>query len=215
MTAGCRLRRFHLFRAAAVLVASLTTCWAQAQPVTAMPHVRSDDALIARLLAEAPTLSETFRRLVSEIETTNGLVYVEAGKCQFGVRACLIYRIDVAGPSRILRIVVNTNRDRDGVMGAIGHELQHAWEVLRVPGVTTTQAMFFNAVALAPTATFPIRFETDEAIQAGHLATSSSHDRPRCAGCRHDRRGARGRCAAWAGPAAGRSRLSRCRPLSG
>ena len=167
MTAGCKIRRFQLFRAAAVLVASLTACWAQAQPVPAMPHVRSDDALIARLLAEAPALSETFRRLVSEIETTNGLVYVEAGKCQFGVRACLIYRIDVAGPSRILRIVVNTNRDRDGVMGAIGHELQHAWEVLRVPGVTTTQAMFFNAVALAPTATFPIRFETDEAIQAG------------------------------------------------
>ena len=68
---------------------------------------------------------------------------------------------------RILRIVVNTDRDRDGLMGAIGHELQHAWEVLRVPGVTTTQAMFFNAVALGPTATFPIRFETDEAVKAG------------------------------------------------
>ena len=52
-------------------------------------------------------------------------------------------------------------------MGAIGHELQHAWEVLQVPGVTTTQAMFFNAVGLAPDVHFPIRFETDEAVKAG------------------------------------------------
>src|SRR6478735_1078843 len=98
MTAGCRLRRFLLFRAAAVVVATLTACWAQAQPVPAMPHVRSGDALIAGLLAEAPTLSETFRRLVGEIEPINGIVYVEAGKCRFGVRACLIHSIDVAGP---------------------------------------------------------------------------------------------------------------------
>jgi hypothetical protein len=167
MTGGFKIRRFQPFRPAAVLVATLTTCWAQAQPVPAMPHVRSDDALIAGLLAEAPTLSETFRRLVVEIETTNGIVYVEAGKCRFGVRACLIHRIDVAGPSRILRIVVNTNRDHDGLMGAIGHELQHAWEVLRVPGVTTTQGMFFNAASLAPNVHFPIRFETDEAVKAG------------------------------------------------
>ena len=98
MTAGCRTRRFQPFRAAAVLVTTLTACWAQAQPVPAMPHVRSDDALIAGLIAEAPTGSETFRRLVVEIETTNGIVYVEAGKCRFGVRACLIHSIDVAGP---------------------------------------------------------------------------------------------------------------------
>jgi len=51
-----------------------------------------------RVRFEAPTLSETFRRLVGEIETTNGIVYVEAGKCRFGVRACLIHSIDVPGP---------------------------------------------------------------------------------------------------------------------
>ena len=52
-------------------------------------------------------------------------------------------------------------------MRAIGHELQHAWEVLQVPGVMTTQAMFFKAVGLAPDVHFPTRFETDEAIEAG------------------------------------------------
>ena len=109
MTAGCRTGRFQPFRAAAVLVTTLTACWAQAQPVPAMTHVRSDDALIAGLIAEAPTRSETFRRLVVEIETTNGIVYVEAGKCRFGVRACLIHSIDVAGPSRILRMAKDPN----------------------------------------------------------------------------------------------------------
>src|SRR3954454_15198713 len=164
MTAGCRTRRFQLFRAAAVLMTMLTACRAQAQPVPAMSHVRSDDALIAGLLAEAPTLSDTFRRLVVQIETTNGIVYVDAGRCKSGVRACLLHNIVVAGPNRLLHVVVTTDRDRVGLMGAIGHELQHAWEVLRVPGITTYQAMFFNAVR---TATFPIRFETDEAIETG------------------------------------------------
>ena len=99
MTAGCRTRRFQPFRAAAVLVATLTASSVQAQPVSAMPHVRSDDALIVGLIVEAQALSETFRTLVVEIETTNGIVYVEGGTCRFRVRACLIYSIDVAGPN--------------------------------------------------------------------------------------------------------------------
>jgi len=165
MTAGCRTRRLQLFRAAAVLTTTLTACWAQAQSVPAMPRLRSEDAVMARLIVDATTLSETFRRLVLDIETTNGIVYIETGQCKFGVRACLTHSMIVAGPNRILRVVVDTRRDRAGLLGAIGHELQHAWEMLRVPGLTTSEAMFFHALGTSTTA--PTRFETNEAIEAG------------------------------------------------
>lgn len=165
MTAGFRTCCFQLFRAAAISVTTLTACSAQAQPVATMPHVRSEDPAIAALIADAEVLSPTFRKLVLDIETTNGIVYVEAGQCGFGVQACLMHSVVVAGPHRLLRIVVNTRRDRAGLIGAIGHELQHAWEMLSVPGLTTSHAMFYRALGTAQSAT--TRFETDEAVKVG------------------------------------------------
>ena len=64
--------------------------------------------------------------LMATIDGTDGIVYVDEGKCSHSVRACLVLSVRVAGPHRILRILVDTNRDRDGLMGAIGHELRHA-----------------------------------------------------------------------------------------
>ena len=39
---------------------------------------------MARLIVDATTLSETFRRLVLDIETTNGIVYIETGPAAAG-----------------------------------------------------------------------------------------------------------------------------------
>ncbi len=121
--------------------------------------------MIAQLIAAAPAGSVTFRGLVAAIDATNGIVYVEAGQCRYGARACLPHSIHVAGPNRILRIVVNLRRDRTELIGAIGHELHHALEVLREPGITTTQGMFFHFNGMSRTATG--RFETQAAVEAG------------------------------------------------
>lgn len=130
------------------------------------PHVRANgDPAVASLIEEASRTSETFRQLVAAIDRTNGLVYVEPGTCRHGVHACLTLSVHVAGPHRILRILLNLHRELSELLGALGHELQHALEVLGDPHVTTTQAAYLFYAQIAPTATG--RFETDTAIRAG------------------------------------------------
>ena len=166
MIRGFRTRRaVHACHAIGIVIASLIPDAAGAQTAPPMARVRSEHALIAGLIADAKALSTTFRSLVEAIDATDGIVYVAPGQCGRGARACLVHSMQIAGPHRILRVLVNTRRDRWGLAGAIGHELQHAVEVLRQPEITTTQEMFFYFFGSSTSAT--VRFETKEAIDAG------------------------------------------------
>ena len=166
MTRGSRTRRpFNTLHAALVVATSLIPSAAWSQSTPAMPRVRSEGASIAELIAAASATSTTFRGLVEAINDTNGIVYVESGKCGHGVRACLTHSIQVAGPHRILRVVVDLRRDRTELMCVIGHELHHALEVLREPGIATTEQMFFHLYGMSMNSTG--RFETQGAIDVG------------------------------------------------
>jgi hypothetical protein len=125
------------------------------------------DAQIAQLINEGIHMSPTFRSLVEMIDATNGIVYVERGDCGHGARACLVLAIHVAGPSRILRVLVNVRRERRELIAAIGHELHHAADVLANPAVTTTEGMFFHWLNGRQSMSIPGRFETIEAVRAG------------------------------------------------
>ena len=123
----------------AVILAILSTAGASC------PHVRANgDPVVASLVEEASRASETFRQLVAAIDRTNGLVYVEPGTCRHGFHACLTLSVQVAGPHRILRILLNLHRELSELIGALGHELQHALEVLSNPRLTTTQAAYLT-----------------------------------------------------------------------
>jgi len=102
---------------------------------------------------------------VETINASDGIVYVEKGMCRHSVRACLVLTVDLAGPNRILRIAVSTHRDHEEVMAAIGHELQHAIEVLGDPHVTDYHTMYSFFDRIGPTGSE--RFETHAAVQAG------------------------------------------------
>ena len=108
-----------------------------------MPRVRSTNAAIAALIARAYEWSVTFRQVVDLIDATDGIVYVEPGRCRKTVRACMALTVTVAGPSRILRIVVDPRKADCDLMASIGHELWHAIEVLRDPSLRTDAALFF------------------------------------------------------------------------
>lgn len=127
------------------------------------------DPLIAELIEEGIRRSPSFRSLVDTIDRTDGLVYVERGQCQTAVQACLSLRVGVAGPNRILRIVINANRDRAGLIGAIGHELHHAADALSNPNVRTVDDMFFHFLPPGTTleASGRNRLETRGAVAAG------------------------------------------------
>src|SRR5688572_6605248 len=146
MTRGSRIRHFiPMFCGALIVVGSLPPRASGAQHAPGIPRVRSENPLIAQLIVDALAASATFRGLVDAVNGTNGIVYVESGQCRQGTRACLMHSIDAAGPHRILRVLVNTRRDRNGLIGAIGHDLQHSLEVLVESVVTSTQGLFLHS----------------------------------------------------------------------
>lgn len=149
-----------------VVTACLAAIPGAAAAEPAMPRVRANgDAAIAALIEEGTGRSTTIRRLIAFIDASDGIVYVERGVCGHGVRACLLFSVVAAGPYRVLRIVLDTRRDHNDVLGAIGHELQHAVEVLGDRTVRSTPAlfMFYQNEGL----THEGRFETEAAIKTG------------------------------------------------
>jgi hypothetical protein len=102
------------------------------------PPVRSSDPYISRLLAEGRARSGTFARLVETISGTDGIVYVEPGECPVaGMRGCLLHVLNATAEARYLRITVDTSEPAATLIPVIGHELQHAIEVLQHPGIRT------------------------------------------------------------------------------
>jgi hypothetical protein len=163
--------RFRTFACGGVLVA-LMACFA-GRPASAqecktlVPRVRSDDPSITKLIEQAMTHSPTFKRLIANIEASNGIVYVQSGSCPGRVVACLPIWMASSGGNRFMRIIVDRERiDSDWqLLGAIGHELQHAIEVLRDRFVTNSVKMYYFYRRYAPTA--GERFETPDAARAG------------------------------------------------
>lgn len=100
MTLGSPTDPIHTLCAVMTVVTMLVPTEAAAQSTRAHSRVRSEDPLIAKLIADAPALSATFRDLVTAIDTTNGIVYVESGRCGRGARACLVLSVDVVEAAR-------------------------------------------------------------------------------------------------------------------
>jgi hypothetical protein len=137
-------------------------------------RVRAFSSRVKTILADAAARSATFRRLVAQIAATDGLVYIAEGQCDKGrLWACLLLTVTIAGPSRQLRILVDPrNADRD-LMESIGHELQHAVEVLSDPAVRSDAAILMMYRQRCQLCGGPCRrcggaFETEEAVLAGH-----------------------------------------------
>ena len=141
-------------------------------------RVRSETAGIVDVIQAAAARSDTLRELIQKIGATDGLVYVDEGRCGHGVRACLVLSLKVAGPHRLLRILVDTRKAGSDLAACIGHELQHALEILGEPGIISSRHMyhFFDRVGQ----TGLDRFETSAAIKAGLNIEAELRCRARC-----------------------------------
>ena len=122
-----------------------STLPAQSSPAPAFSlpgsGIRTGSPVLKTLIRDASERSQTFRGLVAAIEATDGLVYLRVGKCG-RLRACFLHQITVAGPYRVLNIIVDAQHHDLSLMGAIGHELQHALEVLGDAQIRTDVALF-------------------------------------------------------------------------
>jgi hypothetical protein len=151
--------------------ATESTAAVAGQPSLMAPdaRVRGLTPRVAAILTDAAAQSETFRGLLARIGITDGIVYVTEDHCGEGLRACLLHTVTIAGPSRVLWILVDPrNSDRD-LMESIGHELQHAVEVLSDRSVRSNPAilmLYRQRCQLCGGLRGP--FETIAAIDAGN-----------------------------------------------
>jgi hypothetical protein len=167
-----RARRFWPVALQAVLITCVGCGFAQpafaaSNGESAIARVRSSDPALAALIDRAAAHSATFQRLQASIERGHGIVYVEAGSCGHGVRACLKMWMETVAPNRFLRIALDARKIGSDAetMGLIGHELQHAVEALSESGVTDGVSLYNFFRRLAPTDNG--RFETTAALHAG------------------------------------------------
>jgi len=147
-----------------VVVGMATSSVAQT-PTPPLIRVRGADPIVAGMIAEAAQSSPTFRRLVAAIDQTDGLVYAIRGRCPDGIRACLPHALTIAGTNRLLTVVIDHRLLGIEAEAILGHELQHALEILSDPTVTTGAAIYRFYDAHATRA--GNRFETAAAEAAG------------------------------------------------
>jgi hypothetical protein len=98
------------------------------------PNIRADGSYEAQLLARG-VCSPTFRHLVGDIQASDLIVYVSARRLDDRRLAGRLQFVAATATVRILRVLVGISVDRDAVIAALGHELQHAREIARVPGI--------------------------------------------------------------------------------
>jgi hypothetical protein len=105
--------------------------------------VRTADPVLAMAVQGGTDRSPTFLRLHTEIATLKGIVYLHPGKCLDLMRSCLLQDMSRAGSYRLLHVMVDTGQDSVDVTGAVGHELQHAIEILRANVHTKSAILAF------------------------------------------------------------------------
>ena len=171
--------------ARATATESNATVAAQESAMAPDARVRGVSTRLVAIIITATAQSKTFRGLVEQIGTTDGVVYVAEGQCGQGVRACLLHSMTAMGPNRLLRILVDPRTaDRD-LMSNIGHELQHAVEVLSDRNVRSFSAMtlLYKRICNA----CGRRIETDAAIAAGEVVRSELQKSLSCRAVPSDR----------------------------
>jgi hypothetical protein len=137
-----------------------------AQDEPKVSRVRADTPSIVEAIRAGLEHSATYRNVVATIDRSDGLIYIEPGKCGAGVLACLALSVKIAGPYRILRILVDPRKKNCHLTASIGHELQHAAEALSDPKVNSNRAIYFF-FHQRDMSTPSGGFETREAIRVG------------------------------------------------
>jgi hypothetical protein len=132
-------------------------------------HVRSFSPSIFFLIQQAGERSPTFRRLVETIDASDSYVYVDEGECRDSdQRGCLV-NVTVGGPYRFMFVHVARRTADWDLMGSIGHELQHAIEVIDNRFVTSLKTMrsLYGRIG-KQNSQDPHSYETTAAIAAGN-----------------------------------------------
>jgi len=104
-------------------------------------HVRTTNGYVQRLLREGLDRSPTFRAIVTRLESSDVIVYIETVESLPPALAGRLVLLPIASTQRYLRIQITTGASPNELISLIGHELRHALEVAEAPEVRDDSGM--------------------------------------------------------------------------
>jgi len=141
-------------------------------------HVRSRVPRIAELVERGIAGSQTFRALVTTLDRSDVIVYLEPKQARSALGGFLSHRIVSVAGTRYLRIYVETQGLEQRVIALIGHELQHAVEVAQAQDARDSESLerLFTRLAVAFGCDAAACFETQAAKDVERKVRREVHD---------------------------------------
>jgi PadR family transcriptional regulator PadR len=96
-------------------------------------HVRTTEPRIRALVNEGKARSETFRRIITTLDASDVIVYLEPKVTRRILGGFLFHDVGGRGGWRYLRVAVDFHGAHNRVVSLLAHELQHAVEVAQAP----------------------------------------------------------------------------------
>ncbi len=104
-------------------------------------HVRTDEPQLRELIVKGMARSVTFASLVSALNESDVIVYIESRIVREGLGGYIPHRVVVAGVHRYVRLVINPIGRDERLMAVMAHEIQHAVEIARAPQVGRSETV--------------------------------------------------------------------------
>ena len=135
-----------------------------------LPRVRPNDRRSAAFLLDGIARSPTLRRIVSQLEESNVIVYIEMQPAMDKQLAGRLLWVTAVQNFRYVRISLNPETNADVAISTLGHELQHALEVAHAPTIVNESSFeaYYRANGIS-TRAHASGWDTQAARDAGDL----------------------------------------------
>lgn len=157
-----------------VLLISAPPVAADSVPDTGQPHVRITDRHLRTLFAEGVRSSPTLRALVSRLDASDVVVYVQPDPYASPGFAGRLTLLSVVGDIRYVLVRVAPLSSAVQELGMVGHELQHAVEVAEKPEIVDASSMYREYMRMgyvSGSTGSGLVFDTRAAIEVGELVS--------------------------------------------
>lgn len=145
------------------------------------PRLRPADTTSARAFERGLACCPTIRALVREVESSDLIVYVEAGVVELPAVARTVL-MGAGTSTRYVRVTLHRMMPPDSLIELLGHELQHAVEIARAPEVRDRDSMLALYRRIGFHRSRANHFETSLARQIGVRVRAEIAKRPSLAG---------------------------------
>lgn len=138
-------------------------------------RVRSTDARLQSLLAEGLNRSRTFASLVTALNRTDVIVYIESVMILPPGTMGRLSMMPPTGDFRYLRVQIRADLSRREAIALIGHELQHALEIADAAEVRDSTGMIGLYERIGHASNGEHAYDTEAAQDTGRIVRRELH----------------------------------------